>query len=47
MFQVLANFGILGSVMVGRGFQHILFGSLRANEVEVRVAYPYDFRMEN
>ncbi|KAF8518735.1 hypothetical protein JB92DRAFT_2901399 [Gautieria morchelliformis] len=32
--MVLANFGILGSLMIGRGFQHLLFGSLRANEVE-------------
>ncbi|KAF8588693.1 hypothetical protein K439DRAFT_1629493 [Ramaria rubella] len=32
--MVLANFGILGALLVGRGFQHVLFGSLRATEVE-------------
>jgi hypothetical protein len=36
-YQVLANFGILGALIVGRGFQHLLFGSLRATEVEASV----------
>ncbi|GJJ06288.1 hypothetical protein Clacol_000479 [Clathrus columnatus] len=32
--MVLANFGILCSVLVGHGFQQLFFGSLRASEVE-------------